>query len=97
VVDGSAPVGSSPDTELAILRADGSEVITLTPEGVTDAAPEWGPPGTGLIFVRRSGADAMVWFAAEGRTSVSLGVRLSVPTPDYAWHRVLDWSATPPN
>ncbi len=97
VVDGSAPVGSTPRSELTILRADGSEVVTLTPEGLSDVAPEWGPPGTGLVFVRLSDGDAMVWFAPEGGGPTSLGVSLRAPTPDFAWQRVLDWSVSPPN
>ena len=97
VRDGSDPVGSPSQTEVTILRADGSEVITLTPEGMTDAAPEWGPPGTGLIFVRLSGGDATVLFAAEGRTPTALDLSVSIPRPDSAWDQVLDWSATPPD
>ena len=97
VRDGSDPVGSTSQTEVTILRPDGSEVITLTPEGMNDAAPEWGPPGTGLIFVRISGDDATVLFAAEGRTPTALGMSVSVPRPDIAWQQVLDWSATPPD
>ena len=95
--DGSDPVGSTSRTEVTILRADGSEVITLTPAGMSDAAPEWGPPGTGLIFVRLSDGAATVLFAAEGRTPTALGVSVSIPRPDSAWHQVLDWSVTPPD
>ena len=97
VRDGSDQVGSASPTEVTILRRDGSEVITLTPAGANDAAPEWGPPGTGLIFVRLSDGDATVLFAAEGRTPTALGVSVSVPRSDYEWQQVLDWSATPPD
>lgn len=97
VRDGSDPVGSTSRTEVTILRADGSEVITLTPAEMSDAAPEWGPPGTGLIFVRLSDGDATVLFAAEGRTPTALGVSVSIPRPNFAWQQVLDWSASPPD
>lgn len=97
VRDGSDPVGSTSRTEVTILRTDGSEAITLTPAGTSDGAPEWGPPGTGLIFVRLSDGDATILFAAEGRTPTALGVSVSIPRPDSALHQVLDWSATPPD
>jgi hypothetical protein len=97
VVDASAAVRSTPRTELVILRADGSEVTTLTPAGMSDVAPEWGPQGAGLIFVRLSDDDVSVWFAPEGETPTPLGVSVSMPRPDFAWQRVLDWSATPPH
>ena len=95
--DGSEAARSSTRTEITILRADGSEVITLTPAGMSDGAPEWGPPGTGLVFVRLSDGDATVLFAAEGRAPTALGVSVSIPRPDFAWRQVLDWSATPPD
>ena len=97
VGDVSDPVGSSSRTEVTILRRDGSEVITLTPVGENDAEPEWGPPGTGLIFVRLSDDDATVLFAAEGRAPTALGVFVSIPRPGFAWQKVLDWSTTPPD
>jgi Tol biopolymer transport system component len=97
VRDGSDPVGSTSRTEVTIVGVDGSEVITLTPAGMSDAAPEWGPPGTGLTFVRLSDGGAMVLFAAEGRTPTALGVSVSIPRLDSAWHQVLDWSVTPPD
>lgn len=97
VRDGSEAVRSTTPTEITILRADGSEVITLTPAGMSDGVPEWGPPGTGLIFVRLSDGAATVLFAAEGRTPTALGVSVSIPRPDFAWQQVLDWNATPPD
>ena len=97
VRDGSEATRSTSRTEVTILRADGSEVITLTPAGMSDGAPEWGPPGTGLIFVRLSDGDATVLFAAEGRTPTALGVSVAIPRPDFVWHQVLDWSATLPD
>jgi hypothetical protein len=96
VLDGSERAGTVPRTELEILRPDGSQVISLTPDTASDVAPEWGPSATGLVFVRLEGGEATVWFAAEGRTAASLGIPVSAPRPHFAWGKVLDWSATPP-
>jgi Tol biopolymer transport system component len=69
---------------LVLLDSDGAPVKDLTSGPLGDETPEWGPSGTGLIFVRAG----TIWFIPEGGAARSTGV----PSGS-AW----DWSATPPS
>lgn len=103
VVAVRAPEEASPDTRrLVLLDGRGTLVRELTTgEGLADESPEWGPRGTGVLFVRRptDGGEAQVWFIAEGSAARDTGLRLEVPRPfygSYGWRPLLDWSATAP-
>ena len=85
---------------LALLRADGSFERFLAPEGSGDEYPLWGPPGTGLSFIRirPSGRMADVWFIAEGASARPTPLAVALPANDhgtYDWPSVFTWSATP--
>lgn len=69
--------------------------------GWGDDHPEWGPHGTGLLFVRlHRGGAPQVWFVPGGGTPRSLGLGVAqrgFTYGHYPWGRFLDWSATPPS
>ena len=86
---------------LVVLRPDGSFERFLAPEGSGDEYPRWGPPGTGLSFIRMrsSGRLADVWFIREGQAARPTPLVVAVPGSVYGhfnWARVFDWSADPP-
>jgi hypothetical protein len=98
-----APAGSEGSGgELVIFDRDGNLLQSITPGGSEDSDPIWGPAGTGLLFVRRTGSDpAEVWYATEGSSPQGTGLTISddyepyVRKYGYEW--LLDWSATPPD
>lgn len=97
-----APAGSAPgDRHLVILDRRGTLLQDLTPAGDDDSSPMWGPSGTGLLFVRSTGAGSgEVWFAREGSSPTATGLTISDDyepyVRKYGWESLLDWSATPP-
>ena len=85
---------------LAVLRSDGSFERFLAPDGSGDEYPVWGPPGTGLAFIRMrpSRKLADVWFIAEGASARPTPLAVAVPPSDHGhhdWAEVFDWSAAP--
>jgi len=88
------------ERRLALLRSDGSFERFLAPEGSGDEYPIWGPPGSGLAFVRMrpSGRMADVWFIPEGGSASPTPLVVAVPPEIYGhfdWSEVLTWSAAP--
>ena len=83
---------------LVLLNADGGFVDNLTADsGSADEYPMWGPPGTGVVFVRRpdAGGAAQVWYIPEGSTARATTLRVASGRPfhgTFGWPRVLDWS-----
>lgn len=98
-----APEGTSPDERrLVLLDSDGELVRELTGgDDLADEVPEWGPRGTGVLFVRRStgSGGAEMWFIPEGGAARATGLTADVPRPFYGfydWTPLVDWSATRP-
>ena len=95
--DGDEP--SERKLYLIELAEEGGSTLLADEPGVADDAPEWAP-GTGVLFVRWAGSAGRLWLIPEGGQPRPLP--LSVRTDPGAywsganWHRVIDWSATPP-
>lgn len=89
------------DGRLSLLSREGHSFIRyLTSDsGYEDAYPIWGPPRTGIVFVRsRLGSPkspAEIWFVAEGGTPRNTGLTLPPPFKDVSatsWGSFFDWS-----
>lgn len=86
---------------IVLLDEDGDPIRTIADDAAYgDDYPDWGPPGTGLMFIRITReAPHEVWFVPEGSSPRFAGVEVTEPGyyyGAYAWQRVVDWSATPP-
>jgi hypothetical protein len=91
------------DGKLVLLQNGGS-ARGITEGPYLDAAPEWGPPRSGILFLRlpEGETDAEVWFFPEGGTVrrtplVVPGARSVLSSKDFTTDGVIDWSATPPS
>ena len=86
------------ETEIVVLRSDGSLVREVGQGSSFHKAPMWGPSGTGVIFVGEPGGEGavgpLVWFLPEGGTARPTGLRVSKLGDEL--DALLDWSATPP-
>lgn len=87
---------ASRDQRLALLQADGTFLQYLgtveTENGrFSDRSPEWGPRGTGVLFIRSLHLISQVWFLPEGAGEPRYIA--DIRTSDTA---EFDWSATPP-
>jgi hypothetical protein len=88
---------------LSLLSSNGTFIREIvTDSGYRDAEPIWGPPRTGIVFVRtRTGAPdapAEVWFVAEGGVPRDTGLRLPHPIETnirIPWRGFFDWTAAP--
>ena len=90
----SLPVWSRDSRRLAYIAEDGLHVADadgghdrLIDRDKTDASPTWGPPGRGLVFLRRTGT--------AGRTSL-MGLRngrIRFVAPVLDWCDRVSWSA----
>ena len=99
-VRGPARAGGT-DRHVVVLDHQGGIVQSLTSGSGDDFNPEWGPAGTGLLFVQQSApGEGEVWFAAEGHSASGTGISLSdsyAPfTRKYGFESLIDWSATRP-
>lgn len=84
-----------------LARADGTQRRRLVAGNVMEAFPEWGPPGTGVTFLRQDarGIGGAVWFVPEGgvarRTPFVIdGEGFGYDT--FPWFGVVDWNVSPP-
>jgi hypothetical protein len=84
-----------------LARADGSGRTPLASGRYLEAFPEWGPAGTGVLFVRKplEGRTGAVWFVPEGGSArptpfVLDGEPFGYQT--YPWFGIVDWSVSPP-
>jgi len=88
------------DGRLALLSRSGSFIRNITTDsGYEDAYPIWGPPRTGIVFVRTKvgdpGAPAEIWFVAEGGAPRTTGLTLPPPAAGMRpgqWASFFDWS-----
>ncbi|HEX2057252.1 MAG TPA: hypothetical protein VHI71_02690 [Actinomycetota bacterium] len=87
-------VAATGTSGLRILFADGSMSTAIGP-AVPSAAPEWGPPGSGVLFFRRSGRATQLWFVPEGGTAPRALIELP-RTPERPPHQTFDWTGSPP-
>jgi WD40 repeat protein len=81
------------DEVLTLLDSQGRPVRRLSPDdGLTDAAPDWGPSGTGVLFVRADNDEvAGLWYIEPGSPAAApLGLDVDGDAGTF------DWSATPP-
>jgi hypothetical protein len=68
---------------------------TETSNGVWgDGSPEWGPPGSGIVFERHMHLINQLWYLPEGGRAYLL---TSTSAPSEAGTAMFDWLATPPN
>ncbi|MGH2806687.1 MAG: hypothetical protein ACRDKT_05370 [Actinomycetota bacterium] len=84
-----------------LARADGSERQRLAPGDFMEAFPEWGPPGTGVTFLRRDTPDlrGAVWFVPEGGAARPSPFAIGgegFGYDTYPWFGVVDWNVSPP-
>lgn len=91
--DGSYVVAAG-SAGLTLYSTDGSRSIVMdAAPGITPWVPEWGPPGSGVLFVRTSAGGAALWFLPEGGVNPRFVVRLGRPSS----RRAFDWTATDPS
>lgn len=69
---------------LVLLDAEGNFVRSASPGG-SDGDPQWGRPG--IMFLHGSASGTEIWFAPDGSSARTTGLKVGVP-----W----DWSAIPP-
>lgn len=87
---------------LVLKTSDGTVVRRLTEGDYTDAFPEWGPPRTGVLFLRRPGETdrTEVWFIPEGgvptRTPLVIPSAEAFGYPTAPWEGIIDWNVSPP-
>lgn len=89
------------DARLALLDSTGTRVRYLTdidtPNGqFSEFAPEWGPPRTGILFVRGLHLVSQLWFIPEGAATERPVVDLEL-SGRWNAHSLFDWSVTPPS
>ena len=80
---------------------DGSQRTPLAGGRYLEAFPEWGPAGTGVLFLRKpvDGRTGAVWFVPEGGSArptpfVIEGEGFGYPT--FPWVGIVDWNVSPP-
>lgn len=69
---------------LVLLDAEGNFVRSASPGG-SNGDPQWGRPG--IMFLHGSASGTEIWFAPDGSSARTTGLKVGVP-----W----DWSAIPP-
>jgi hypothetical protein len=84
-----------------LARADGSDRTRLATGRYLEAFPEWGPAGTGVLFVRKpaDGRKGAVWFVPEGGSARSTPFVLDGEPFGYEtfpWFGIVDWNVSPP-
>lgn len=89
------------DARLALFGRDGnfSRYLTNIDTGNGqwgESNPEWGPPRTGILFIRSMHLQTQLWFIAEGGRAEQPVVELK-PTGKWNARSLFDWSATPPD
>ena len=95
------------ERRLVLLTGGGDLVRPLTEDrGYADEHPTWGPPRTGILFIRRRllqrNASPVVWFIPEGGRPGPTGLTVQRQYGTgfrgyFAWPRFLDWSVVPPS
>lgn len=93
-------IAATDDARLALLDGDGSFISypteVETTNGVwSEGSPEWGPPRTGIVFVRSMHLQIQLWFLGEGTGSPNVVADLLARGSSSARAR-FDWSATAP-
>ncbi|MEA2475805.1 MAG: hypothetical protein QOC87_4 [Actinomycetota bacterium] len=88
----AAPDGTRGDKgHVTIVSSSGGVLQRLTSgTDLGDYNPEWGPPGTGVLFARKmsdSSTEFTLWYAPEGSSARATSIRATS----------YDWSATPPD
>jgi hypothetical protein len=86
---------------LVLLSRSGSFIRNIaTDSGYEDAYPIWGPPRTGIVFIRTKVGDAEapaeIWFVAEGGVPRSTGLTLPPPSAGIQpgqWRSFFNWTA----
>lgn len=97
--DGRYVVGIQND-RLVLVGENGTRPLAFG--SYEERFPEWGPPRTGVLFLRRpNGEDRVeVWFIPEGGTARE--TPFSFPSAEvwdrtnYPWASVMDWNVSPP-
>ena len=88
-------IAVSRDGRLEVIRSDGAPVIDPGPDDLlTELAPEWGPPGTGVLVVRQAHVFRQLWFLPEGGSES--GYTTTLYPGSAPLRSLFDWSATPP-
>lgn len=97
---GASLIAAISDRKLVLTDGNGTSIRPLTSDsGWRDDFPEWGPSGTGVLFVRKpiGSGSPEVWFIPEGGNPRPTGLRLATcPCRGEAWVTYLDWSVSPP-
>jgi Tol biopolymer transport system component len=91
----TGPQGSPGDCgrgEVALVRAGGSGLRTLTHNSVTEASPRWSPDRRTIAFIRPRRGGGQVWLMAANGTHQRALTRLRKVKLYGAWEPSLDWS-----
>jgi hypothetical protein len=89
------------DARLSLIDASGDRIRFLTNVDTangtwSEQAPEWGPPRTGILFVRSMHLQQQLWYLPEGSSDERHVVDLEL-RGRRSGRSAFDWSATSPN
>lgn len=89
---------------LWLISADGDPIQQIAGGAYEDTAPEWGPSGTGVVFLRRpvERGRLEVWFLPEGGNPSPTPLAISgighlVGHESFRPDTFVDWNVTPPD
>lgn len=95
-----ALIAASRSGRMVLFDGSGNFVRNLTTIAtgngeLTELSPDWGPPGTGILFIRQIHDTRQLWFLGEGAAAPNV-VADVVLTGTHPLGTLFDWSATPP-